>query len=174
MKECPKCRSEEPDEASVCSRCGNPLNQHAVQRDATRTLSGISPDDIMVSLEGVQPPPPQEQDKTDDDAQVSLFLVDHDQVYNLSGKEEYTIGRVTEGQAVLPDVDLSSYEAYAQGVSRQHATIKMLHSQVVVIDLNSSNGTRVNGQKIIPHVEYPVREGDIVALGKLRLQVIIP
>jgi len=173
MKECPKCRNEEPDEVSICSRCGNVLGQHVVQRDATRTLSGISPDDIMVSLEGVQPPP-RDQEKFGDDVQFSLFLVDHDHVFKLGGKEEYTLGRVTEGQAVLPDVDLSSYEAYAQGVSRQHATMKILHNQIVVIDLNSSNGTRVNGQKIIPHVEYPVREGDIVALGKLRLQVIIP
>ncbi len=41
------------------------------------------------------------------------------------------------------------------------------------MDLGSSNGTRVNGQKIVPHVDYPVKHGDIIALGKLKIQLII-
>jgi pSer/pThr/pTyr-binding forkhead associated (FHA) protein len=48
-----------------------------------------------------------------------------------------------------------------------------VNKDVVVTDLGSSNGTRVNGQKIVPHVDYPINHGDIIALGKLKIQVII-
>ncbi len=107
------------------------------------------------------------------DAAISLHLVDSGKVMHLAGRNEFTFGRVTEGQPILPDVDLSMYEAYSQGVSRLHASIKIAGQRVVIMDLGSSNGTRVNGQKIIPHVDYPLSHGDIVALGKLKFQVLI-
>jgi pSer/pThr/pTyr-binding forkhead associated (FHA) protein len=80
---------------------------------------------------------------------------------------------VAEGQPILPDVDLSPYDAYAQGVSRLHAALKVTRNRVAIMDLGSSNGTRVNGQKIVPHVDYPLNHSDVIALGKLKLQVII-
>ena len=172
MSVCPKCRNEEPEGLILCSRCGSLLDLQDLETDETLTISGISPDDISGSLEGVERRS-QGPAKAGDDARVAFSLVDNDSVFELSGKSEFTFGRVIEGQAILPDFDLSPYEAYAQGVSRQHAAVRIIHKQVMILDLNSSNGTRVNGQKIIPHVEYPVHEGDIVALGKLRLQVII-
>jgi len=83
------------------------------------------------------------------------------------------MGRVAEGQPILPDVDLSPYEAYSQGVSRLHAALKVINQRVVIMDLGSSNGTRVNGQKIVPNVDYPLNHGDMIALGKLKIQVLI-
>lgn len=41
------------------------------------------------------------------------------------------------------------------------------------MDLGSSNGTRINGQKIVPHVEYTINHGDLVVLGKLKVQVLL-
>jgi pSer/pThr/pTyr-binding forkhead associated (FHA) protein len=58
-------------------------------------------------------------------------------------------------------------------VSRLHAALKIHHNRVTIMDLGSSNGTRVNGQKIVPHVDYPINQGDIIALGKLKIQVIL-
>jgi pSer/pThr/pTyr-binding forkhead associated (FHA) protein len=94
-------------------------------------------------------------------------------VLPLAGRTEFTLGRVTEGQPILPDVDLSSYEAYSQGVSRLHAAIKIVNQRILVVDLGSSNGTRVNGQKIVPNVDFPINHGDVVALGRLRIQVLL-
>jgi pSer/pThr/pTyr-binding forkhead associated (FHA) protein len=76
-------------------------------------------------------------------------------ILHLTGQSEFTMGRVAEGQPNLPDVDLSPYEAYAQGVSRLHAVLKLNNQRVFITDLGSSNGTRVNGQKIMPNVDYP-------------------
>lgn len=172
MSVCPICGNEEPEGMILCSRCGCALHQEGLDSEKTLTISGLNTSELLQKLEGVvgQSEKPA---KTGDSPQVALILVDSDTAFELSGKNEYTLGRVTEGQAGLPDVDLSTYEAYAQGVSRQHAIIRISDDQVIILDLNSSNGTRINGQKVIPHVDYFIHDGDIVALGKLRIQVII-
>ncbi|NPV57214.1 MAG: FHA domain-containing protein [Anaerolineae bacterium] len=94
------------------------------------------------------------------------------QVYEIVNKTGFTIGRISASQMILPDIDLSDQDAYGQGVSRLHAQIKITNDHLYIMDLGSSNGTRVNGQKISPHIEYPIENDDIVALGKLQLQII--
>jgi len=42
----------------------------------------------------------------------------------------------------------------------------------VVMDLNSSNGTYVNGVRIPAQVETRLVHGDVIALGKLKIQVL--
>ncbi len=59
------------------------------------------------------------------------------------------------------------------GVSRIHATFKITSQGLTITDLGSSNGTRINGLKIVPHIEYPVNHGDVVSLGKLKMQILI-
>ena len=172
MSVCPRCKNEELEEVTVCSRCGSLLDLEGLETDETLTFSGMNSDEMLELLERIEPRP-QEPAKDGDEARVALFLIDNDSVLDLSGKSEFTLGRVIEGHPAFPDLDLTAFEAYAQGVSRQHAIVRIIQEQVIILDLNSSNGTRVNGQKIIPHVEYPLQDGDIVALGKLRLQVII-
>jgi pSer/pThr/pTyr-binding forkhead associated (FHA) protein len=107
------------------------------------------------------------------DAAVSLHLIESGMILHLNGQNEFTLGRVADGQPILPDVDLSPYEAYAQGVSRLHAALKLNNQRVFITDLGSSNGTRVNGQKIMPNVDYPLNHGDVIALGKFKIQVLI-
>ena len=43
----------------------------------------------------------------------------------------------------------------------------------MIVDLGSSNGTRINGQKIVPNVNYPLKDGDIIALGRIKMQITI-
>ena len=107
------------------------------------------------------------------DPNISLHIVESGQVLHLTDRKEFTLGRTVEGQPILPDVDLSPFDAFSLGVSRLHAALRIVNKELVVTDLGSSNGTRVNGQKIVPHVDYPINHGDIIALGKLKIQVII-
>lgn len=107
------------------------------------------------------------------DAWGSLHLLDTGQVLPLSVKNEFTIGRVSEGQPIMPDVDLSPYQAYAAGVSRLHAVIKRDGNRIIFIDLGSANGTYINGKRLNPNVEQVIKHGDIIALGKLKLQILI-
>jgi pSer/pThr/pTyr-binding forkhead associated (FHA) protein len=99
--------------------------------------------------------------------------VDTGQVLPLSERNEFTMGRSTEGQPVMPDIDLSPYQAYSRGVSRLHAVIKRGIDNIYLMDLDSANGTFLNGKRLIPHEEEPVANGDIMALGKLKIQVLL-
>ena len=42
-----------------------------------------------------------------------------------------------------------------------------------VMDLGSSNGTYLNGRRLNPHTEESLKHGDVVALGKLKIQVLL-
>jgi hypothetical protein len=103
----------------------------------------------------------------------SLHLVDTGQVFALSSRNEFTLGRASEGQPIMPDIDLSPYQAYAAGVSRLHAVIKRVGPQMIFMDLGSANGSYLNGGRLTPNVEMAVEHGDIVALGKLKIQILI-
>jgi hypothetical protein len=107
------------------------------------------------------------------DAWASLHLLDTGQVLPLSMKNEFTMGRVSEGQPIMPDIDLSPYQAYAAGVSRLHAVIKRDGNRIIFIDLGSANGTYINGKRLTPNIEQALNHGDIIALGKLKLQILV-
>jgi hypothetical protein len=107
------------------------------------------------------------------DAWANLHLMDTGQVLPLSSRNEFTMGRISEGQPIMPDIDLSPYQAYAAGVSRLHAVIKRSGSSVIFMDLGSANGTFLNGNRLTPNIEQTINHGDIISLGKLRIQVLI-
>jgi len=116
---------------------------------------------------------PKKQGSLQTEPSLSLHIIDSGQILHLAERNEFTLGRTIEGQPILPDVDLSPFDAFTLGVSRLHAALRIINYEVVITDLGSSNGTRVNGQKIVPHVDYPINHGDIISLGKLKIQVLI-
>jgi len=170
MITCPNCKHQELTGALFCSECGAQLTYteklstqsfKKLEKESDRTDQGFTGGEPL-STQGVG-----------SGSQISLQLIDFGKTINLGGRSEFTLGRITEGQPILPDVDLTPYEAYSQGVSRLHAALKIVYKRVVVVDLGSSNGTRVNGEKIIPNVDFPIKQGDIIALGRLKFKLYI-
>ena len=56
-------------------------------------------------------------------------------------------------------------------ISRHHCQIAVNGEQVSIMDLGSSNGTIVNGERIIE--EVPINDGDMVQVGPLGFQIIL-
>ena len=170
MITCPSCQHQELPGELYCSECGaqlfssDPFGTQSIQKTPSDYFN------IQVSFDPSSLALGEFED--DGDSRITLRVVDDNELVHVNGKNEFTVGRIAEGQPILPDVDLTPYQAYTLGVSRLHATFKMNEQRVLIMDLGSSNGTRVNGQKIVPHVDYPINLGDIIALGKLKLQVI--
>ncbi len=54
-------------------------------------------------------------------------------------------------------------------VSRQHAAIRLSASELVIEDLGSRNGTRVNGAAVVGR--QALHSADVIELGGVRLQV---
>lgn len=167
---CPNCRQQVLIGSLFCGECGfqlvntGHLTTHSFYKGNQDAPGGTGP---LIS-KPEQPPAGAQQDP-----HVSLFLLDSGQVLQLVGKTEFMLGRVGEKQPILPDVDLTEYQAYAHGVSRLHASLRIMDQMITITDLGSSNGTRINGQKILPNVEYPLQHGDVIALGKLKIQILI-
>lgn len=57
-------------------------------------------------------------------------------------------------------------------VSAQHAVLRIRDNRLMVRDLHSTNGTLVNGVPI--HNEFPLRNGDLLLLGRTELRIALP
>jgi hypothetical protein len=82
-------------------------------------------------------------------------------------KDNILIGRADPTSSRQPDVDLNPYDAVELGVSRRHAKIERNGNILSLIDLNSSNGTFVNGRRLASGQGYILRDGDEIRIGKL-------
>jgi hypothetical protein len=86
---------------------------------------------------------------------ASVVLADGMRV--VLGPEPITIGRLPESTIVINDPN----------ASRRHAEIRRSGNDVVVVDLNSTNGTRVNGATIRERV---LNDGDQIVIGTTLLR----
>jgi FHA domain-containing protein len=79
------------------------------------------------------------------------------------------LGRADPMSAFRPDLDFAPHGAMRHGVSRRHALIRPGERTLYLIDQNSTNGTWVNGQRLLPGRDFPLSDGDAIELGALRL-----
>jgi hypothetical protein len=87
-----------------------------------------------------------------------------------ASKNELLVGRSDPVRNIYPDVDLTSFGGDSRGVSRAHARLMRQGSQVFIEDLNSTNFTFLNQQKLEPGQRYPIKHGDEIRLGLLTLE----
>lgn len=73
------------------------------------------------------------------------------------GESPVVIGRMGDCDVVLRD----------EGVSRRHAEVRRQGHDIVLVDLDSMNGTRVNGTGVRQH---RLADGDEIAVGSTRLR----
>jgi hypothetical protein len=161
---CQNCKSQEPDGAIFCSECGSQL---LVQSTVQTQKFTPTTDELRIAAQYNRDTP------KDLGVWVSLHLLDSGHIMAFSDRSEYTLGRLSENQPIEPDVDLSPFKAFDNGVSRLHAVLKHVDDTVILVDLGSSNGSYINGIRVMPNVEHLLRHGDIVALGKLKMQIVL-
>jgi hypothetical protein len=166
MMVCPNCKHNNMAGAMFCAECGAQLlgkDALTTQNISTEKFSSGFPkstQDVYQSFDG-------------QGSWGSIHLLDTGQVLPLSSRNEFTLGRISDGQPIMPDIDLSPYQAYAGGVSRLHAIIKRDGDRILFMDLGSANGSYINGKRLQPNAEQYINHGDIVALGKLKMQILI-
>jgi hypothetical protein len=77
-----------------------------------------------------------------------------------------TAGVVRIGRALDNDVSISN-----QRISRYHAQLRWVESAWLVYDLDSTNGTYVDGERVFPSQPRPLRAGASLRLGDHELVV---
>jgi len=72
--------------------------------------------------------------------------------------EKTTIGRVEDNSIQIPE----------QSISSHHCEVLLKGSDVVIKDLNSTNGTYINGEKVS---EKSLKPGQILRLGQVEIRL---
>ncbi|NDJ76563.1 MAG: FHA domain-containing protein [Chloroflexi bacterium] len=98
---------------------------------------------------------------------IVIRVRDFDEPIRLAAQEEVLLGRSDTKSQTFPDLDMGPYGAAENGVSRQHASIRRGEDTLTLVDLGSTNGTHLNGQRLIPYQPRVLRDGDEVRIGKL-------
>ena len=80
-------------------------------------------------------------------------------------KDNFVIGK----KAAIVDGVVS----FNKMISRAHCRIAKENGQYVIADLQSANGTYVNGIKLLPNQSQQIKNGDIIRLANSDFQVVI-
>ena len=170
MITCTVCHESNTEGELFCQECGAPLGPSRFESVSTTAFVDTGRTRAMPLGQAEMPRAPAENAPRLKPGQVALLISGAAQVVILDGRSEYVLGR--EGQEqVVPDVNLNAYGAREKGVSRVHAALRRDRSQVLLIDLGSTNGTRLNGQPVTAHQAVKVENGDEIRLGKLVLRI---
>ncbi|MDO5295805.1 MAG: FHA domain-containing protein [bacterium] len=83
-----------------------------------------------------------------------------------SGQPVFYIAResISIGRSIDNDISLEAVKG-GRSVSRQHARLLRQSEGVFVEDLGSSNGTYVNGKKLLPEVQTQLYDNDEIRFG---------
>jgi hypothetical protein len=153
IKFCPACKLGNDANAVNCKHCGASL-------DLTSARSSPGEKDAQGAREYSIP-----------SDGVAFYFSGITTPIAVTTDEEFILGRKTEGESE-PLVDLTNPDGFAMGVSRRHAMVRAAGNGYVIIDLNSSNGTWVDGKILVPTQQYDLPSGGLIQLGRLKLVAI--
>lgn len=158
MKICPSCSHKNREGSLFCEECGQNLLSEIGAAVATKQINA-SDDIVSFSSWGSA--------KFDQDTVVILHIRESEEPLRISPNKRVILGRYDGGNAPKPDLDLTPHGALEKGVSRIHAAIYRSEDTLTLIDMGSSNGTMLNGHRLVRDQPRVLRDGDEIRLGKL-------
>ena len=174
---CPACKMRNEMMTTVCSFCNTPLND---DRQKTRILrkvrevTGTLPDSFDEFLNAPSPNKERFMDFEIPSKGVVLINLDDGQPVAILNEHAFILGRFSaEIKIQEPLADLTSL-SIDYGVSRTHALIRKTKDGYQITDLNSSNGTWLENDRLIPQKPYAVESGDRIRMGRLNVLIFYP
>ena len=150
IKFCPACKLGNDANSITCGHCGQSLHLDLTE---SGKIDKENPIQYPIPANG-----------------FAVYFHGNATVIEVAEDKQVVLGRKTEGEA-KPIVDLTSPNGYAMGVSRHHVIIRSNDKGYVIMDLNSSNGTWLDGKILTPAEPYDLPSGATVQLGRLKLVV---
>lgn len=138
LRKCVYCGVDNLEGARFCDVCGKPFEQAPRKQP---TINVKAPRGVLVSV-----------------ASGKTFELQPDQ--------EMLIGRGDASRGVNPEILLDDEAALPEGVSRLHVKIFCQGNEYFVLDLNSTNSTYLNKQKLVSQEHYRIGDGDEIQLGR--------
>ncbi|HEC21866.1 MAG TPA: FHA domain-containing protein [Chloroflexi bacterium] len=163
MITCPHCKHPNMEGALFCEECGLSLWSDPDEQASTRKLDEDSNEFSVKSGWGTATFREQNE--------VIIHVRDADEPISIRPGVEFLIGRSDSSSGINPDLDLTPYGALEKGVSRIHAALRRGEDVLSIVDLDSANGTYLNGQRLAAHQPRLLRDGDEIRLGKLVMHI---
>lgn len=158
---CPNCGKTNGPTDVFCAHCGQFLQTSKSHYQTTKfeTTDQLLPADDYFGPE----------------SSLVLRLRDSDQVYTVRPQDfrhELVVGR-GDGGTMKPDIDLAIHNASDKGVSRLHLSLRFnaKHNTLSASDMNSANGSFINGQRLHPQEIRVLHHGDELRLGRMKFLV---
>ena len=176
---CPACKMRNETGAILCTYCNTPLPSNE-DRQKTRILhhpqevTGTLPDTFDEYLGA--PPINRERFMNFEIPSKGIVLINLEdgQPVAMQEEEAFILGRVSaEIKTREPLADLTSL-GIDYGISRTHALIRKTKDGYQITDLNSSNGTWLENDRLIPQKPYDVDSGDRIRMGRLNVLIFYP
>jgi capsular exopolysaccharide synthesis family protein len=100
-----------------------------------------------------------------------FFIEGFEKPVTVNVRHRITLGRYTTGIGAAEHIDLEPYGAFETGVSRIHVAIERRRDSFYLEDLDSSNGTWINGEAAKPGQEYKLENGYLLQIASLYMRV---
>ena len=142
-----------PDEAPACPACGSEIEAGDVFCSACGYTLQAAPAPAPASAPAAAGP--------------RLVMADSGAEIPLPAGGEIFVGREDPVSGIYPQVDLTPHGGEEGGVSRQHARFIVEGGSYFVEDLDSTNFTFVNKQKLAPKTRQGVGDGDEIRFGRV-------
>ena len=152
--ECPFCKNNIPQGIYYCPRCGNNIAVQEYKNEKKLynpldDLQSAPQQNVQFMQQSIQQPI---------QAKKNVILVRNKTGEQIRIEKEYF--RIGKGTM---DNDYCILDNSA--VSRSHAVLMTKGEQWIIVDLDSTNGTYVNGGRIIPRSEIALINGSTISLA---------
>jgi hypothetical protein len=124
---------------------------------------------ILPASQGARKPSTKPFSVEDLPARIQFVVRESGEVIECVPHDMLVIGRRNTSLPV--DVDLSNAGAHEYGVSRNHARIEPVSNGLLVRDLQTINGSFLNGAPMHPMQAYELQHGDELKLGRIHLKI---
>ena len=179
MQICPNCNYTNRPGVVFCENCGTSLIGSAASVDTQSLDKGKNkPDEnhnsaAGISIEEIKDAGVKGTSDFPKDGVLVLEFGEGTDPLILSGTKIILFGRRDAATGSIPDVDLTPFAGYRMGVSRRHAEIRPAPEGAALDlwDLGSSNGSFINGDRLISHRGYRISDGDEIRFGQLSVNV---
>ncbi len=159
MKLCPSCDYKNIEGLLFCDECGSPLSGVNDPTLPTRQLANNLAEFSAKATWGSA--------SVGQMQSVVIHFRNITEPLIIDLKERIVFGRADVHSPRQPDVDLTPFGGLEKGVSRIHATIERSDDVLTLVDMGSSNGTTLNGQRLVADQPRVLRDGDEIQFGKL-------
>ncbi len=157
---CPVCEFDNRAGVIVCENCHNDLYSALLENVSTKQLGKDRERMLQINKTAPSSNP------------IVIYIRNAPEPLAISRAGQVTIGRMdVDDPSVHPDIDLEDFDAQELGVSRLHLSLDVGTHPPIATDLDSYNGSFVNGQQLNPHQDYPLQSGDEVRLGRMVLRI---